>query len=142
MVKEKLKTMIEEDRKAKNVNSKTQDMPTHSKEKSVNNKIDKIPIYSKEIADKLIKENKSNNFIFQNENEYCVYRKDKNNNSEILKVSNLNQAIICAKDKNISSNEVMKNFDKYKNNYGNLSELVTDKRQNNTVNFVLKEKQI
>lgn len=42
MVKEKLKTMIEEDRKAKNVNSKTQDMPTHSKEKSVTNS-DKLP---------------------------------------------------------------------------------------------------
>lgn len=139
MVKEKLRIMIEEDRKSK---KQTQDTPTHNKEKSVNNTVEKIPIYSKEVADRLIKEKHSKNFIFQNENEYCIYRKTKDSSPEIVKVSNLNQAIICAKDKNVSSNEIMKNFDKYKNNYGNLAELVTDKRQENTVNFILKEKQI
>lgn len=138
MVKQKLNTMIEEDRITNQIN--INDSKDQKEVSKVNT--DKIPFYNLQTANNIIyNKSKVKDFIFQNDSAYCVYR-NTNNSFEILKVANLEQAIICAKDKSISSTEIMNNFDKHKNNYGNLASLIVDKRNidNKSNNLTIEKK--
>lgn len=114
----------------------------------------RIPIYNKDVAD-LIDNTKSGTFIFKNRDNYSVFRKSDNekNITSTVEFSSLGQAILYAIDDNLSVNDVKKNFDKHKNNYGNLANYVVDKRGLNNGygkinnininnNFSNKEKQI
>ena len=154
MVKERLKTMIEDDIKTKEspieenitkdqsfrVNTKIVNhgiISTNEKEVTHHNiedknSVGKIPIFNKELA-KIIDPSKAGTFIFKDEENYCVYRESDNKNVEkgklnIAKFSSLNQAIVYAIDDKLSAKEIKDNFGKYKNNYGNLADYVTDKR--------------
>lgn len=138
MVKQKLNTMIEEDRIVNHINI------DNSKDQKEINKVntEKIPFYNLQTANNIIyNKSKTKDFIFQNDSDYCVYR-NTNDSFEILKVASLEQAIICAKDKSVSSTDIMNNFDKYKNKYSNLASFIVDKRNvgNNSNDLTIEKK--
>lgn len=149
LVKERLKTMINEDRKNndKTKDDMEKDLKSDKEKVFVNNGIidisnnevpekdlKSIPIYNKDIAE-IIDTSKVGNFIFKDDDFYCVYRhidnenKNENiSNSNIVKFNNLGQAVMYAIDDKLSEKEVKTNFDKYKNDYGNLASYINDKR--------------
>ncbi len=149
LVKERLKIIINEDRKKSNIMKDDVEKAKKTyEEKAITTKetidiserqvpegyLKSIPIYNKDIAE-VIDKSKVENFIFKDESSYCVYRhidnKNKNeniSNSDIGKFNNLGQAIMYAIDNKLSENDVKENFDKYKNNYGNLADYIIDKR--------------
>lgn len=149
LVKERLKTMINEDRKNKDKtkDDMEKDLKSDKEKIFVNNGIidisnnevpekylKSIPIYNKDIAE-IIDTSKVGNFIFKDDDNYCVYRhidnenKNKNiSNSNIVKFNNMGQAVMYAIDDKLSEKEVKTNFEKYKNNYGNLASYIDDKR--------------
>ncbi len=149
LVKERLKTMIDEDRKNKDKTKDDieKDLKPDKEKVFVNNGIidisnnevpekdlKSIPIYNKDIVE-IIDTSKVGNFIFKDDDNYCVYRhidnenKNKNiSNSNIVKFNNMGQAVIYAIDDKLSEKEVKTNFEKYKNNYGNLASYIDDKR--------------
>ena len=142
LVKAKLKNMIDEDRK-KDLN-KT-DTPENNiiKDKELEKQKKSIPIYDKEIAQKLISDKTPNLFIFKDDDKYCVYRRNESpypnpnvpnkmiDKYNLSKFDNLNQAVICAIDKDLYPDDIKRNFDKIKNNYGNLASFIIDKRSDN-----------
>lgn len=165
MIKERIKNMVEDDRKTKeqpteentiddisyqvttkNVNNAI----TNSNDKELThdnikneNSVSKISVFNKDIA-KIIDPRKSGTFIFKNKDNFCVYRESDNMTVEkgklnIAEFSSLNQAIVYAIDDKLSLKEIKDNFNKYKNNYGNLANYIIDKRElgnnYNTVNI-------
>lgn len=146
LVKERLKTMINEDRKNKDKtkDDMEKDLKSDKEKIFVNNGIidisnnevpekylKSIPIYNKDIAE-IIDTSKVGNFIFKDDDNYCVYRhidnENKNKNISIVKFNNMGQAVMYAIDDKLSEKEVKTNFEKYKNNYGNLASYIDDKR--------------
>lgn len=176
LVKDRLKTMIDDDRKKDTA-------PEQSKEKqkdffkdkniSIVNKgiiniddnldkkknIDKdksVYVFDKDMV-KIIDVKKAGTFIFQDNDNYFVYKESDNINnssieeSQLVKFSSLDQAIIYSIDNNVSSKDVRNDFDKFKNKYGNLEDYIVDKRYmsknqgninyvNNSINMNLETK--
>lgn len=151
MVKDKLRRSIEDEEKAKKQPTKNEDM---KKDKSINSNINlvnngiinsnskdishtlddknKIPIYDKEIGS-VIDTMKSGTFIYQDKDNFVVYRESDNKNKDLgitsqVEFSSLNQAIVYAIDDKLSITDVKDNFDNFKNDYGNLANYVKDKR--------------
>lgn len=159
LIKERLKAKIDEERKNTNITKDKveKDLKSDKEKVFVNNGIidiseskvpDKdlrsIPLYNKDIAE-IIDTSKVGNFIFKDDDNYCVYRhadnqnKNENiSNSNIAKFNNLGQAVIYAIDDKLSENDVKQNFDKFKNDYGNLASYINDKRglTNNKTNII------
>ena len=106
--------MIDEDRKMQQEKkeTKTEEKPFSKNDISMDKEV-KIPIYDKDTAQKLISNKKPNLFIFRDEEKYLVYRRTESpyqspfDNNKIIdkyqlaKFNNLNQAIICAIDKDL-----------------------------------------
>lgn len=150
MVKEKLKTMIENDKKSQEQPSKeniNKDKSVHPnvknvKEDIINDKklnqiedrkeIKKIPIYNKDLAN-IIDPITSGTFIYKDNNNYVVYRESDNKNKDLgitstVEFPTLSQAVIYAIDDKLSIKDVKDDFNNIKNNYGNLVNYVIDKR--------------
>lgn len=124
LVKDRLKNIIEPDKQ--NVIDNKEKENFIKKE----NEFKKVSIYNKETAEKLITNKNMNSFIYVDNNKYFVCQNVKNN----LKVSefdSLGKAVICSIDKKLSPDYINNNFDTIKNNYGDLSKIVKDKRNIN-----------
>ena len=144
LVKARLKTMIDEDRKMQQEKKGTKtEEKTFSKNDMSMDKEVKIPLYDKNTAEKLISTKKPNLFIFRDDENYLVYRREKDpypnpfdknkiiDKFQLAKFNNFSQAIICAIDKDLYPDTIKKDFDKIKNNYGNLASYVIDKSNTN-----------
>ncbi len=149
LVKDRLKTMIDEDRKKTTTPDKTQEkQKDFFKDKNIsivnngiisiddNLDIDKdrsILVLDKEMA-KIVDVNKAGTFIFQDNDNYFVYRKSDNihnsdiEKSQLVKFSSLDQAIVYSIDDNVSAKDIRNDFGKFKNKYGNLDNFISDKR--------------
>lgn len=162
MVKDRLRKAIEDDKKVENQSTKDknieQEKTIQSKVKLVNNGIinanskevshtlddkNRIPIYDKELGS-IIDTMKSGTFIYQDKDNFIVYRESDNKNKDLgitsqVEFPTLNQAIVYAIDDKLSITDVKDNFDKFKNDYGNLANYVKDKRgldNYNNINIV------
>lgn len=164
IVKERLKKMIDDDKKIKNhIDNIVKDNNIVSKknisinENSIDNTIvnngiinngtpnknlNFVPIYNKDVVE-LMDLQKTNNFIYKDEDSYKVYRTIDNKNKEtninkinVAKFDCLGQAILYAINDKLSFNDVITNFDKLKDNYGNLATYVTDKRNLDNYNNI------
>ncbi|MCI8445910.1 MAG: hypothetical protein HFH31_00290, partial [Bacilli bacterium] len=130
LVKDRLKSMIDEDRKKTTTPEETKeqqkDFLKDEKEKS-------ILVLDKEMV-KLIDLKKAGTFITQDNENYFVYRKSNNDhnlnieNSQLVKFSSLDQAIVYSIDDNVSAKDIRNDFDKFKNKYGDLGNFINDKR--------------
>lgn len=130
LVKNKLKSMIDEDRKNANIPEKNQEEKQIDMQK---NNVKSVPIFDKDIV-KIIDVKKIGTFIFQDDDNYFVYKETDNiNNSNIeksalVKFSSLDQAIIYSIDDNVSVKDIRNDFNKFKNKYDNLDDYIVDKR--------------
>lgn len=176
LVKDRLKTMIDDDRKKdtapeqskkkqkdffkdKNISIVNKGIINIDENMNKKNNIDKdnsIYVFDKDMV-KIIDIKKTGTFIFQDNDNYFVYKESDNLNnfsieeSQLVKFSSLDQAIVYSIDNNISSKDVRNDFDKFKNKYGNLEDFIVDKRNmsknqgninyvNNSINMNLETK--
>lgn len=176
LVKDRLKTMIDDDRKKDTAPEQTKEKQKDffkDKNISIVNKgiiniddnmdkkknIDKdksVFVFDKDMV-KIIDVKKAGTFIFQDNDNYFVYKESDNINnssiekSQLVKFSSLDQAIIYSIDNNVSSKDVRNDFDKFKNKYENLEDYIVDKRNmsknqgninyvNNSINMNLETK--
>lgn len=152
LVKDRLKSMIDEDRKKTTTPEKKQEQQKEffkDKNISIINKgiiniddnldIDKdkdrpILVLDKELA-KLVDVRKTGTFIFQDDNNFYVYRKSDNihnsniEKSQLVKFPSLDQAIVYSIDDSVSAKDIRNDFDKFKNKYGDLDSFISDKRK-------------
>lgn len=136
LVKDRLKTMIDDDRKKTSPEEEVEkDKKTdlHNEKESLNIKNGKsVFIFDKDIA-KVVDIKKTGTFIFQDQNNYFVYRESDNisnsfEKSHLERFSTVEQAIIYSIDEKVSAKDVKNNFNQLKSNYGNLNDCVIDKR--------------
>ena len=142
MVKDRLRKAIEDDKKVESQPTSKENIEKEKTIKSnvklVNNGIinanskevshtlddkSRIPIYDKELGS-IIDTMKSGTFIYQDKDNFIVYRESDN---------------VYAIDDKLSITDVKDNFDKFKNDYGNLANYVKDKRgldNYNNINIV------
>lgn len=162
MVKDRLRKVIEDEKKVENQPTSKENIEKEktiqSNVKLVNNGIinenskevsptlddkNKIPIYDKEFGS-IIDTMKSGTFIYQDKDNFVVYRESDNKNKDLgitsqVEFPTLNQAIAYSIDDKLSITDVKDNFDKFKNDYGNLANYVKDKRgldNYNNINIV------
>lgn len=127
LVKDRLKTMIDEDRKK---TTETKEIKEQQKDFL---KDKTILVLDKEMA-KIVDLKKTDTFIFQDNDNFFVYRKSDNvNNSnnenlQLVKFSTLDQAIVYSIDNNVSADDIRNDFNKFKNKYGELDNFINDKR--------------
>ncbi len=175
LVKDRLKSMIDEDRKKdippkedtktkqKDLNKDTilinngiidiSDNLDKDKDKNINNS---ILVLDKDLA-KIIDVKKAGTFIFQDNDNFFVYRKSDNidvtdiEKSQLTRFTSLDQAILYSIDDKVTAKDVRNNFDKLKSNYGNLDEYIIGERRlknshgninyvNNSINMNLETK--
>ena len=158
LVKERLKTMIDDDKKKPASEEIIKDKTDLGKEKEsmIVNKDKSVFLFDKDIA-KVVDIKKTGTFIFQDQENYFVYRESDNINkslekSHLERFSTIEQAIVYSIDHNVSAKEVRNNFSKLKNNYSNLEDYVIDKREskhthninsnNNSININLDTKSV
>lgn len=151
MVKDRLRKVIEDEKKLENQPTSKENIEKEktiqSNVKLVNNCIinanskevshtlddkNRIPIYDKELGS-IIDTMKSETFIYQDKDNFIVYRESDNKSKDLgitsqVEFATLNQAIVYAIDDKLSITDVKDNFDKFKNDYGNLANYVKDKR--------------
>ena len=162
MVKDRLRKAIEDDKKVESQPTSKENIEKEKTIKSnvklVNNGIinanskevshtlddkSRIPIYDKELGS-IIDTMKSGTFIYQDKDNFIVYRESDNKSKDLgitsqVEFPTLNQAIVYAIDDKLSITDVKDNFDKFKNDYGNLANYVKDKRgldNYNNINIV------
>ena len=162
MVKDRLRKVIEDEKKVENQPTSKENIEKEktiqSNVKLVNNGIinanskevshtlddkNRIPIYDKELGS-IIDTMKSGTFIYQDKDNFIVYRESDNKSKDLgitsqVEFPTLNQAIVYAIDDKLSITDVKDNFDKFKNDYGNLANYVKDKRgldNYNNINIV------
>lgn len=162
MVKDRLRKVIEDEKKVENQPTSKENIEkektVQSNVKLVNNGIinanskevshtlddkNRIPIYDKELGS-IIDTMKSGTFIYQDKDNFIVYRESDNKSKDLeitsqVEFPTLNQAIVYAIDDKLSITDVKDNFDKFKNDYGNLANYVKDKRgldNYNNINIV------
>lgn len=162
MVKDRLRKVIEDEKKVENQSTSKDNIEKEktiqSNVKLVNNGIinanskevshtlddkNRIPIYDKELGS-IIDTMKSGTFIYQDKDNFIVYRESDNKSKDLgitsqVEFPTLNQAIVYAIDDKLSITDVKDNFDKFKNDYGNLANYVKDKRgldNYNNINIV------
>lgn len=162
MVKDRLRKVIEDEKKVENQPTSKENIEkektVQSNVKLVNNGIinanskevshtlddkNRIPIYDKELGS-IIDTMKSGTFIYQDKDNFIVYRESDNKSKDLeitsqVEFPTLNQAIVYAIDDKLSITDVKDNFDKLKNDYGNLANYVKDKRgldNYNNINIV------
>lgn len=162
MVKDRLRKVIEDEKKVENQPTSKENIEKEktiqSNVKLVNNGIinanskevshtlddkNRIPVYDKELGS-IIDTMKSGTFIYQDKDNFIVYRESDNKSKDLgitsqVEFPTLNQAIVYAIDDKLSITDVKDNFDKFKNDYGNLANYVKDKRgldNYNNINIV------
>ena len=123
------------------------------KDKNINNS---ILVLDKDLA-KIIDVKKAGTFIFQDNDNFFVYRKSDNidvtdiEKSQLTRFTSLDQAILYSIDDKVTAKDVRNNFDKLKSNYGNLDEYIIGERRlknshgninyvNNSINMNLETK--
>jgi len=108
----------------------------------------RIPIYDYDVAKKIMNSKQPDTFIYQNDNSYFLYRRysapykdplsfndEIIDDFQLMKFNCLSKAIICGIDEEIWEEDLEKDFDSYKNKFGNLAHWVVDKRKNNNLNI-------
>ena len=162
MVKDRLRKAIEDDKKVESQPTSKENIEKEKTIKSnvklVNNGIinanskevshtlddkSRIPIYDKELGS-IIDTMKSGTFIYQDKDNFIVYRESDNKSKDLgitsqVEFPTLNQAIVYAIDDKLSITDVKDNFDKFKNDYGNLANYVKDKNWNGFKNGIMEK---